>query len=396
MAISLNKIKNRKPSQPKTTEEILAEQYRYYFYHNPNRTEYVNKYDDTIQGECMVLDVSSANPEASGDEKNLTTLPNSGIEVGMILNLKFAEGKETWVVTNKEHLAVKSHDKYKISPLHHEGILIKSDFTEEVIDIKMTNSNSKPEVKHMYYSPISRVHCGDYILIDGLYYLVQDIQNNLDLPYCVAVECNQKLTAKVWDREIPCRIENSSYGSKGEVTNYSQISDFDSRANIQVQVNKYTKMLYEGFRQIFNNSKSDIYEITKVQSVFGVSAYREGGYFNNICKFCKYVVEDDFENGIAYNYRFEKQESVDTPVIYILGEDEIPVNTDFTFTIINTNNVVFSLDQDTINENNATILSQDGKNCTVEMLTKDVYVQLLAHDANGDLVAQYTFYITRR
>ena len=269
MAISLNKIKNRKPSQPKTTEEILAEQYRYYFYHNPNRTEYVNKYDDTIQGECMVLDVSSANPEASGDEKNLTTLPNSGIEVGMILNLKFAEGKETWVVTNKEHLAVKSHDKYKISPLHHEGILIKSDFTEEVIDIKMTNNNSKPEVKHMYYSPINRVHCGDYILIDGLYYLVQDIQNNLDLPYCVAIECNQKLTAKVWDREIPCRIENSSYGSKGEITNYSQISDFDSRANIQVQVNKYTKMLYEGFRQIFNNSKSDVYEITKIQSVFG-------------------------------------------------------------------------------------------------------------------------------
>ena len=91
-----------------------------------------------------------------------------------------------------------------------------------------------------------------------------------------------------------------------------------------------------------------------------------------------------------------QQESVDTPVIYILGEDEIPVNTNFTFTIINTNNVVFSLDQDTINENNATILSQDGKNCTVEMLTKDVYVQLLAHDVNGDLVAQYTFYVTRK
>ena len=397
MAISLNKIKKRnKGHEDKSTLSILSEQFKYYFYHNPNRTKYVNKYDDTISGECIVLDVSNLNPDSSGDEKYITTLPNSKIEVGMILNLSFSEDKKTWVVTNKENLAVDSHDKFKISPLYFEGTLIKNDFSEEVIDVKIRINDSNPDIKYMYYSPLNKLHCGDYILLDGIYYLVQKVQGNLDFPFCITIECNQKLTSKIWDREIPCRLENNSYGSKGEVVSYEQISDFDSRANIQVQVNKYTKMLYEGFRQIFNNSKSDIYEITKVQSVFGVSPYREGGYYNNICKYCKMVQEDDFENGFAYNYRFEQKVEEDSPVIYITGKDEIPVGKEFTFTINNIDNVLFSLDQDTITENNAEIVSQDGQNCVIKMLNKDTYVQILAHNIDNELVAQFTFYITRK
>ena len=202
-------------------------------------------------------------------------------------------------------------------------------------------------------------------------------------------ECEQYLTWKGIDKEFPCFITNSSYGSKGEITNVEQESDFDSRGMIYVQKNEYTDKIYNGMRFIFNGSKNDVYEITKVQSIFSKSYYPDDmGYYQLICKYVKWVQGDDFENNIAFNPKVENNTTTPTPIdIYVNGSDTISLSANETYTIVNATNVTFELDSDTVAENDATIISQNGTGCIVKANIPYMPIAIIVKDSSGTQIA---------
>ena len=96
-----------------------------------NKCAYQDKYDETIKGECILLDVTNINPKNNGDEKYITTLPNSNIKVGSVLSIEFAKDITShWIVVDKENLAIPSHDKFKLSPVYRSGKIVKCDGSE--------------------------------------------------------------------------------------------------------------------------------------------------------------------------------------------------------------------------------------------------------------------------
>ena len=70
---SLKDIKRKRNNIVKDEKQILLEsyieQYKYYFMNSINKCAYQDKYDETIKGECILLDVTNINPNNNGDEK---------------------------------------------------------------------------------------------------------------------------------------------------------------------------------------------------------------------------------------------------------------------------------------------------------------------------------------
>ena len=110
------------------------------------------------------------------------------------------------------------------------------------------------------------------------------------------------------------------------------------------------------------------------------------GYYQLVCKYVKWVQGDDFENNIAFNPRLENNSNVSTD-IYINGSDTISISSNKTYTIANTTNVTFELDEDTVLENNATIVSQNGTSCIVKAITPFMPLYIIAKDSNGIQIA---------
>ena len=238
------------------------------------------------------------------------------------------------------------------------------------------------------------IKTGHYVKNEGEYYLVMTgIDNHYYYKNCKIRRCNQKLNWKgLIISSIPCYITNSSYGSKGEVHNIEQISDFDARAVILVGVNEYTNKIRNGMRFIFNHSKDDVYEVTKKTTAYNSDGVN--GYMQLTCKYVKWVQEDDFDNNIAFNNFL--QDNVDPSIdVDLIGEEFVLINTSETYVMQNATNVTFILDEDTIAENNAEIVSQDGTSCIVKML-KAKMVQIECRDSLGKLLKCETIYgVTR-
>ena len=201
--------------------------------------------------------------------------------------------------------------------------------------------------------------------------------------------CNQFVKWKGLSIEpIPCWLNNSSYGSKGEVHNIVQISDFDARAVIRMTCNEYTEQIRNGMRFIFNHSKDDVYEVTKKTTAYNSNGVN--GYMQLTCKYVKWVQEDDFNNNIAFNSFLE--DNVDPSIdITLIGEEFVLIGSSETYTVSNATNVTFKLDDDTIAENNAEIVSQDGTSCVVKML-KDIMCQIECRDSLGKILYLKTIY----
>jgi hypothetical protein len=117
---SLNRLRKRN-NATNYSDNIYnqyIEDYQLYFDNALNKTDYIDYYDKAIIGKCIILDVSFNNKDED-DEKYITTLPNSKLFVGQILSLKFQEDIQYWLITEKEHLAIPSHDKYKCRPCNY-------------------------------------------------------------------------------------------------------------------------------------------------------------------------------------------------------------------------------------------------------------------------------------
>ena len=238
------------------------------------------------------------------------------------------------------------------------------------------------------------IKTGHYVKNEDDYYLViTGIDNHYYYKNCKIRRCNQSLVWKgLKTTFIPCYITNSSYGSKGEVHNIVQISDFDARAVILVGVNEYTNQIRNGMRFIFNHSKDDVYEVTKKTTAYNSNGVN--GYMQLTCKYVKWVQEDDFDNNIAFNNFLE--DNVDPSIdIDLIGAENVLINSSETYVMQNATNVTFILDEDTLLENNAEIVSQNGTSCIVKML-KAKMVQIECRDTLGKLLKCETIYgVTR-
>jgi hypothetical protein len=134
--LSINKLRKRNISSSNTnnSDDIHSqyiEDYQLYFDNALNKTKYKDYYDEKLLGECILLDVSTSNL-INGDEKYLTTLPNDNLFIGQILELSFQDNDiEHWLLTDKEHLAILSHKKFKVRPCNYilkwmyKGVLYK-------------------------------------------------------------------------------------------------------------------------------------------------------------------------------------------------------------------------------------------------------------------------------
>ena len=274
---------------------------------------------------------------------------------------------------------------------YRQGTLIKApDMTTEDIDFRVINIDKSSYMKKLYFRPNVSIKIGEYIKVKDkdIYYLVNEFNGDLLSPYATVTQCTQIFKYKGLPSGviIPCYIQNSSYGSKGEIVNVEQESDFDSRGVIFMQKNKYTDLIFSGFRVNFNNSKNDIYEITKIITAYNSNYFEGSSYYQMICKYVKWVQGDDFTNGLAFNPKLEDTSSVSIDV-YVNGSDEISIKANETYTVVNATNVTFTLDDDTISENNATIVSQDGTNCVVKALIPYKPVAIIVKDSSGKQIA---------
>lgn len=235
-------------------------------------------------------------------------------------------------------------------------------------------------------TPISR---GDYIKYnDEIYIAVTDIDNHYYYKTTKIRKCNQYLKWKGHETPVYGVMTNNSYGTKGEVHNYIQQGDFDSRARIVIQRNKDTQGIYEGMRFCFG-SEWDFFEVTK----------KLGCYTDNCwdltLKYVKRLPEDDIENRIAFNKKLENNNS-ETDINYIITGDEYVKENTATYILEPAySKVVWSLDEYTVEDNLATIESYTDNSCTIKILVKDRPIQLEARDENGKLLNYFVIYGVR-
>lgn len=300
--------------------------------------------------------------------------------------------KSIW---NKDRNTVMINSGKKIFSKQLQGnegkdLIINEIPTRGIILNHLNDMSTTQEDRGLNVSLDTDLQRGYYIKLGDKYFMVTSkVDDHYYYKTARIRECEHYLTWKGINKQFPCFITNSSYGSKGEITNIEQESDFDSRGLIFVQKNEYTDTIYNGMRFIFNRSKNDVYEVTKVQSIFGKSCYGDDtGYYQLVCKYVKWVQGDDFENNIAFNPRLENTSIPTIPDnIYVNGSDKISILNDETYTIVNTTNVTFELDEDTVAENIATIISQNGTSCVIKALVPYMPIALIVKDSNGVQIA---------
>lgn len=378
--VSINKLKGRKPKQNNSNSiyQQYIDEYKYYFNNALNKCDYIDNYDESIKGECVLLDVSAFN-QVDGDEKYITTLPDSKIELGTVLKLDFAkEETSSWFVYDEENLVIPSHKKFKISPRNFEVTLIKRDGTESTINTKIKNNDKNDlATKYIYISKKDNVENGDLIqypqkdVVEGeieekeKLYLVTEIQNFIRVPFVKSSECNQtfKWKDEYGIHEYPCVTSNDSYGVK-QSTSSGTLTELEIKLKIKIQNNEDTRKLMPNLRIMFSHSKTDIYKIISVNK----SIYE--GVITITCVNDEYrPLDDDLENNLC-SQNDSNNSNNNTPIeptdYEIIGENSFKHLTQSVYTLnpVN-NNCVWSLDQDSIDLEIARIDSQDSTSCTI-------------------------------
>lgn len=121
----------------------MIEDFKLYLDSTPNVSIYKNLEDETIQGKCAVIDLNAENNY--GDEKYITTLPDSKLNIGdyvVFEEASFCKEGTIWMVTLEEGLAVPSHKKFKVTPCNNK-VNVLSDGEIVSIPIRSRHSSSK-------------------------------------------------------------------------------------------------------------------------------------------------------------------------------------------------------------------------------------------------------------
>ena len=103
--------------------------------------------------------------------------------------------------------------------------------------------------------------------------------------------------------------------------------------------------------------------------------------------------EDDIDSRSCYNRLLEEKFDPSDVDYRIIGEDLIEKNNSNIYTLEpSKNGVVWSLDDDSILNNLATIVTQSDNSCEIQMLSSNKLVQLVARDNEGNLLAYKDIY----
>ena len=372
---AFKKLKNRNSSHNQSNKNGIYNQYiqdyKYYFNNALNKCKYSNKYNRELSGECIILDVSTFN-QKNGDEKYITTFPNSKLQIGDVIELEFAKDTtECWIIEEKENLPIPSHDKFKISPLYFPAIVIRNNKESYNIDTKVVNKNDDLDKKLIYYSPlINKISIGDYVKYDeNTICLINDLQKFNNYPYGEGLLCNQKLKWKDKNgvHEYACYCKNDSYGVKDSYSG-SKLEVSETKLKIYVQFNNETENIKENMRFMFNNREQDIYKVITASTVINENL------LILTCENDSYrPQDDDLENNLAYNELEKKQEEKPTeptepkPIqsYEIIGMDSVKHKNNYTYTLNPVNsNCVWELDEIDI-DCTANIVNQTHDSVTV-------------------------------
>ena len=265
-------------------------------------------------------------------------------------------------------------------PSYRKAKLSKIDLTQEDIDIRVVNVDRSVSDKKIYVRPETVIDEGCVISYEDKSYLVTEFEDNLISPMCKCSLCNQTLKLPS-GKEYPCVIANDSYGSKINLSN-DFIGQIDTKLKIQLQANE--DVLNEvklDLRYIFNHSKFDIFKCTDINTSVNK------GVITMIAKKDVYLEGlDDLENNMAFNGEIE--DGTQEPTEYsIIGNDTIKINVEHTYTINPIDeNIVFSLDEYSVENKIANIVSQANGECIIKANVTDEIITLNC-SLNGEIVA---------
>lgn len=330
--ISINKLRKRNTSTNNSDDihSQYIEDYQLYFDNALNKVKYKDKYNSNISGEGILLDVSEIN-QKNGDEKWMTTLPNSNIELMSVIALEFAKDvTEYWIVEDKENLAIPSHEKFKISPLCFLGTLIRYGQNDIQVDTKVINSSTNTTEKKVYFSPkVVTIEAGDFLYYDKekKTYLTTEIQNFTSLPYATSKECNQLLK---W------MYKNNLYKSMSITTNQTKytlgtdsvansIIEGDSRFQVQLPYNDITKNISIGQRFIFNDGAWKVTQTDRTSQLGIYNLLLGQDSINNEIDDVEHEIAGAFANKHTYTYNMppsidvEKDKSIN--LVYSIKDE---------------------------------------------------------------------------
>lgn len=253
-----------------------------------------------------------------------------------------------------------------------------------------TNPYSDTEYRTLSVSLDTKIKRGSYIFYNGDYYLNT---NDIDIygdayQSCKITKCARILKIRGINDELekgfPCIMSNDSYGSKQNRSN-DFLSEIDTKMKIIVQENEFTKLLKRDMRFLFNNSEFDIFRVIDITT----SVYP--GLITLTCSKDAYRVEDDLENGFAFNQLTIDNILNEPREISISGEESIRVNREAEYTITPSDGkYTFSIDDETICE----IVSSTDNSCVVKALLKDEVAILTVKGADGAITTK-NIYTTR-
>ena len=266
-------------------------------------------------------------------------------------------------------------------PSYKKAKLSKIDLTQEDIDIRVVNVDRSVSDKKIYVRPETVIDEGCVISYEDKSYLVTEFEDNLISPMCKCSLCNQVLKLPS-GKEYPCVIANDSYGSKINLSN-DFIGQIDTKLKIQLQANE--DVLNEvklDLRYIFNHSKFDIFKCTDINTSVNK------GVITMIAKKDVYLEGlDDLENNMAFNGEIEGDNTQEPTKYSIIGNDEIKINVEHTYTINPIDeDIVFSLDEYSVENKTASIISQANGECIIKANVTDEIITLNC-SLNGEIVA---------
>lgn len=277
---------------------------------------------------------------------------------------------------------------FKDDPSYRDSTLIRTDLTTKDIGVRVVNIDSKPNEKKLYVLPNEDISVGDYISFthkDKKYtYLIDSFEDNLISPFAKGVKCRNILKWIDGNGEIqeyPCVVSYQSYGVKIFQSNNDFIQETSTNIDVEIPRNSITENIPLSLRVMFGNSQHGIYKV-------GDMATYEQGILKLTCKKDKYLKDlDDIENNLPWNGEEGETPTPPSTDYIIKGEDTIKVNNDYAYTVEpQEGNVTFELDEYTVSENIAEIISTDSYSCVVKALKGNELVTLNAI-VDGQVVA---------
>lgn len=194
------------------------------------------------------------------------------------------------------------------------------------IDIAVRSGTSELQ-KYIFFRPDTRVKNGSYVTYNGKTYIVREVNIDVNTPKGDCYYCNQAISFKGLDEDIPCYSNSTTYGSKG-ILDQNKFYELDSKTKVYIQRNKYTETLKIGQRIMFANEY--VYKITEIDDL----VFK--GMYTIVCQRDEILPMDDFENNIAYNEFQNTEEKPETPSpenVDITGETKIKIGNEYTYTL---------------------------------------------------------------